>query len=232
MWSIPGLVVFRNDRIVTGRSVVKPGRVQIIRGRKVLGVHSGLAHLAWTLFPPSKRIENSEDAADLSIADADVTVLIVRDFYNNMASRLKWERDIRNKYRESNLQESETRLQMNLAKDLWVKHAELAASNCDLASWRVCLYDKWVSDPGYRASLAERLDVRGSSAAIKKTATYGPGSSFDGMTGTPHTKKLVSRFEQFSEDSLFLELCRDDRILTLNRVLFGDTPSSDWASRL
>jgi hypothetical protein len=231
IWSMPGLVAFRNDRIVRENQVIKPGRVQVFRGPKQADIKGRLAGPVWRVFPASKRVENSEDADDLSVANAQTTVLILRDFYNNMASRLKWERDIRSKFRDGDRQDTETLQQMLHAKDLWSKYARLALEQHGPAN-RCCLYDKWVSQPAYREGLARQLDVPGHPGAIKETATYGPGSSFEGMTGTPEAEKLIRRYEQFGEDPLFIDLCRDKEILSLNRSLFGDTPSAHWASGL
>lgn len=87
--SQPGLVVFRNDRILRNEQVLKSGRVQILRGRRTLEIPGWAGRFVWQFLPVAARIENFEDAPDPNPSGARQTVFVIRDFFNNMASRLK-----------------------------------------------------------------------------------------------------------------------------------------------
>ncbi len=230
MWSIPGLVVFRNDRAMNQEKVVQPGRVQIYHGPRKLNISQQFADFTWNHFPLSTRVENFEDAENLEFVGGYLSVLVMRDFYNNMASRLKWEREIRSRFRDESTQEDEAREHMHKAKKLWKEYARVAISPPE--SVVVCHYDHWVGDEEYRKTLATSLGVSGHQSAIRSTAQYGPGSSFEGKQSTPDANKLTHRFELFNDDDFFIDFVRDDEIVELNDQLFGRTPSSQWVKGL
>ena len=89
-----------------------------------------------------------------------------------------------------------------------------------------------MSDENYRSELAARLGVKGSPDALRSTADYGLGSSFEGRSNMPDGKLLSRRFEVFEEDPFFRELCNDSEVIELNEQLLGETESSRWGRNL
>lgn len=228
IWSMPNLVLLRNDRIEQDNTVIKYGKVQVFKGSKIYTMPMAIRRLVWGSLPARIRIESFEDRESIDTTKSDHSIVIIRDFYNNMASRLKWERDFRNRFRVSDVQESETRSEMLHARELWKQYAQLAI--CPPPHLLTILYDRWLNDVEYRDRLSSKLGISGDQQALNSTAQYGPGSSFEGMSNTPDPVRLSNRFKAFAEDKLYIEIASDPEILALNAQLFGETHSNSWAN--
>jgi hypothetical protein len=99
------------------------------------------------------------------------TVVILRDFYNMMSSRLVTKRDhVRERHK-----------QHYISTDIvgtWLQYAKLY----DHYSDKFILYNKWVSDPNYRLKVQNNLGLdilRGNFVSQFPQSGVGKGSSFD-----------------------------------------------------
>lgn len=227
-WSLKGPVLFLNDSNAGETGNVRPDQVHVSFGKLDYRIPSILGRRIYDTAVFFNRIENYEDATEISSGNADKTIIIIRDFYNNMASRLKWERDFRSKFRKDDMAESETQRQMENAINLWKQYAYNSIHTSRDNIYQI-LYDKWLVDADYRKEKATELGVAGDDVALKKIAVWGPGSSFQGRKGTPSKEQLQRRFEYYIDDDYFCNIIRDKECLDLNRQLFGDCPSVQWA---
>lgn len=226
-WSLPLPVVFFND--------CEPHTVQAHSHAKSL-------HLSWRSrecrlpghwqtplrigLPLVSLCENFEDSLCFQHAAYSTTVLVLRDFYNIMASRLQWERTFRARFRDPANVDTDVLDNMIAACSLWEQMASVAVS--EPPSPIVCLYDKWLRDAKYRSAIAARLGIRENSVALNRTARWGPGSSFTGQHEKVNPDALCNRFRAFSDDDIYRRICRNARCMRLNIRLFGSTESNMW----
>lgn len=138
-------------------------------------------------------------------------IVIIRSFYNTMASRLAW-KDKRAAYVGYQGQKS-------IAN--WIAHAKLAFDPDGV--WTPILYENWVESPEYRRGLEDLLDMpKGHDETIELVNRFGFGSSFDRRTknGSASKMAVLDRFEQVD---LPQEVLNDEKARHLNMKLFGWT---------
>src|SRR5688500_1596779 len=88
---------------------------------------------------------------------------------------------------------------MQRAIGIWKQHARCYLREEDVFPGRIAiLFDAWVSDPGYRASVSSALGVEFDDAGFGRVAGVGGGSSFDGTRyhGRGHEMKVLDRVSQ------------------------------------
>ena len=149
-----------------------------------------------------------------------VEVLILRDPFNNLASKLKWF--------EGRGVEPDAAAFAGYV-DLWKEQAREALGRTrQLAGPTVVLlYNCWFTDAAYRRERASALGLRAEVGASQRVARYGPvaeGESFDGLhyDGRAGEMKVLERWRRFSGDAFYRSLFRDEELLDLSRALFGE----------
>jgi hypothetical protein len=153
-------------------------------------------------------------------------VLIVRDPFNMLASKLRWARG------EKHAPSTNT---LFTTRDLWKAYAKLYLRMVDIQSNTVCIdYNSWFSREDQRASYAKELGLGTHNKGINRVARYGPtrwGDSFDGLTydGAAQEMQTLSRWKAFKSDELYLKLVRDRELIDLSRKIYSGCPQIDEA---
>lgn len=140
--------------------------------------------------------------------------VILRDPYNLFASRLR-------KWPERFANEADIRAQ----QELYANHAQFAQAPGIVfgdAPVVPILYNRLVTDPGYRTELAGKLAIDPGDAGLDEVPVYGHGSSFDGyQTASANVKAGVfDRWQSSLSDPTFRQVVSDPRIQSLARSLF------------
>ncbi|MGD1949914.1 MAG: hypothetical protein ACFB14_09735 [Leptolyngbyaceae cyanobacterium] len=190
--------------------------------------HKGFHDEAWGKFQPKDCfIYSYEDHSLAAIArsrtetrhnlyvgktQARYDVLVLRDPFNLLASRLKKEYlDV--KTNDSSLVE------------MWIEHAkEYLGETNYLTNQKVVInYNRWFSEADYRQEIAAALNLDFSDAGLDYVSSYGGGSSFDeqGMSGNAQTMNVTCRWQTFAEDERFLSLIRNEELLHYADKIFG-----------
>lgn len=132
---------------------------------------------------------------------------ILRDAYNNIASRLKINDKGPNRKASHGFHENSV--------DLWLAFASQHVT--------FTLYNAFVNDEEYRLHEARRLNLPNHTRnpSIEKVHGYGGGSSFDGVRGTRSTMDVENRWKHYVTDQRFTSLIQRDDVRELNHKLFG-----------
>lgn len=151
-------------------------------------------------------------------------MLIMRDPYNLLASKLRWA------YGE--------RYQPSLdslfaTREAWKAHCrEYLGETAFLPDRLNVSYNAWFTDRGYRKALADTLGVRWTDRGMQEVARWGPtvwGDSFDGLKydGRAAEMKVLDRWRAYAEDPTFLRLVDDEELVTLSERVFGRLPGTE-----
>ncbi len=148
--------------------------------------------------------------------------IIVRDWYNLVASRIK-----RAAIDRAN---GDYPLFDNISWDdlasRWIDHAQMQPKADKLGvTW--INFNRWRKEKDYRESIAKSFSLN-SSSNINSVPSFGGGSSFDGVTldGKAQHMQLDNRWEQL-DDSLYMEylgvlaINQASVVSALNQNLFG-----------
>ncbi|WP_204137396.1 hypothetical protein [Halomicronema sp. CCY15110] len=145
-------------------------------------------------------------------------ILVLRDPFNLFASRLK-----------SNM--IPVKSAKFTAVDLWIQYAkEFLGETQYLNHNRIAVnYNQWVTDVDYRQQLAAQLGLEFSDTGIKKVASLGGGSSFDGsaMDGKGDQMAVLERWQHFKDDEAYRALFKNRQLLEYSQKIFGDMPNTD-----
>jgi hypothetical protein len=151
--------------------------------------------------------------------------VVVRDWYNMVASRLKYIADAKaiNRYTIT------AALDWPTVADRWVDHATtLIEAPQDTSSFVGINYNRWLTDKEYRERLAASYALPNSETTLDTVSTYGLGSSFDGSnrSGNARSMNLLRRWENLGTDELsaaYLDAIDAGGVAVdgLNRQLFG-----------
>lgn len=112
-----------------------------------------------------------------------ITILVVRDFYNLFASRLKY----------SHLKRySPIGWASREAINMWKSHAN---HNKNI----IINFNYWFSDINYRKKIADKLDIDFTDAGVNDVKNFGLGSSFDQLNydGKANQMKILERYKEF-----------------------------------
>ena len=142
-------------------------------------------------------------------------LLILRDPFNMLASRLQWKR------------ESLDRLRQVVGE--WKIYAgEWLGDTATLHHKVPVSFNRWASDDAYRAELAQRLGLAPTDMGKARVSTYGGGSSFDGTAhdGQASQMKVLDRWQRFADDPRFRALVADAELHDLAERAFGLIPGT------
>lgn len=170
-------------------------------------------HVFWSIEDPNRGRRSPADATPFAtcienhfitwLPAPDHTIVIMRDFANNMASRMKAEEK----------PGAKKRFWRDGDHLVWLDMARWCVNNLD----RTILFNRWMVDEPYRQEVAARY---GLTAAPYESATqkYGGGSSFSGSVTPADPRALNNRYLSYTEQITPL---LTDEIIHLNRTLFN-----------
>lgn len=151
-------------------------------------------------------------------------MLILRDPFNLLASKLRWAYGERYQPSVDSL---------FATRDAWKAHCrEYLGDTSYLPSRCSVSYNAWFSDPSYRRSLADTLGVECTDRGLQQVARWGPtvwGDSFDGLTydGRAAEMRVLDRWRVYEDDPTFLRLVDDEELVALSARAFGRIPGTE-----
>jgi len=161
-----------------------------------------------------------------------LNVLILRDPFNFLASKLIWEYYKRGKDK------------MHLTPrtlELWKVHAwEFLGVTNYLRNKVTISFNKWFVDQDYRMSIASALGLQWSDRGLNRIAKWGPvvftvegKGTFDSMKydGKAQEMKVFERWKKYQDDPIFLSLLKDDELFNLSERIFGYIPGTEILQR-
>lgn len=174
-------------------------------------------------FLRSFRFENPGGGAEPS---RKIDVLLLRDPYNTIASRLKIGRDRPGNgfFRDMFMRRPDGTA---FFPQLWKNYAKefLGEMNC-LNADKLCVnFNRWKGEKSYRDEISHRLYAgrKSNEAAAREVPGWGFGSSFDAteFNGKADEMDLDNRWRVFADDPEFRELADDAEMRELSERIFG-----------
>ncbi|QUY44827.1 hypothetical protein [Acaryochloris marina] len=156
-----------------------------------------------------------------------IDVIIIRDPFNLLASRLKGNKP-REKARNFNLMQVYSH-RLNLP-ELWIEYAkECLGETQHLQNNKIVIkYNDWFANAAYRQQIAGQLGLEFSDEGFNEvTRAGGIGSSFDGtgFNGQVAKMDVLRRWKQFADDPRFRALACTPTLIDYSRKLFGHSPA-------
>lgn len=149
----------------------------------------------------------------VGLSEACFNVLILRDPFNLLASRLK-----------SKMSSLDDDSAYN-ALQLWKAYAREFLNETQLLKGnKICInYSQWHLDKPYRQELAKSMDLVFTDSGRERVRGYGGGSSFDGrnLDGNASQLDILNRWQAFEDVSQFWQLFRDEELLHYAKSIFG-----------
>lgn len=149
-------------------------------------------------------------------------ILILRDPFNLLASKLKWAYGVVDRPSKPTLED------VRLARDLWKIYAREFLDKTRHLRNRICIsYNQWFADKKYRDQLAASLGFENRDLGVKEVAKWGPTlsqDSFDGLKfeGRAQEMRVLERWKVFEKDPFFLDLISDGELQKLSYKIFGE----------
>ncbi|HEY7575524.1 MAG TPA: hypothetical protein VIB08_10200 [Thermoanaerobaculia bacterium] len=149
------------------------------------------------------------------------TLLVLRDPYNLLASRLKW---------FHGRGERPTAERFDEFRSLWKLHAgEFLGTTRWLEEAVHVRYNEWFRSRAYRDELADRIGFSNGDVGLERIARWGPAlakrpASFDGLSydGRAQDMKVLERWKEYAEDRFFRAQFEDEELIELSRRIFGE----------
>jgi hypothetical protein len=238
---VEGRYVFLND-CRAGTNPFESCKRRSSRYGAPLGQHNGLWWRQEIAGRHSKRkflVYNYEDQSPSEVATPDVEIhrerwvggsarrfdmLILRDPYNLLASKLRWAYGERYQPSLDSLYET---------RDLWKAHAKEYLGETKYLPNRLSVsYNAWFANPAYRRALAEKLGVKWTDKGMEEVARWGPtvwGDSFDGLNydGRATEMKVLERWKTYAGDPFFRRLVDDEELVSLSERAFGSLAGTE-----
>lgn len=154
-------------------------------------------------------------------------VLMLRDPFNQLASKLKWAYGDVERPSKPSLDEVEA------ARDLWKMHAREFLGETSYLTDRVTLsYNDWFLDRSYRDRKADELGFVNRDVGLDEVARWGPTlskDSFDGLRydGRAQEMKVLERWRRFEADAFYRTLVDDGELHDLSHRIFGPIPGTE-----
>ncbi|MFS8086906.1 MAG: hypothetical protein ACMG6H_14830 [Acidobacteriota bacterium] len=156
-----------------------------------------------------------------------IYVLILRDPFNNFASKYRWA-----------INGTKWTPQMEWVTGelpkLWKSYAKefLGLTNLMPEPKVFINYNRWFTDEKYRVEIAGRLNLNSAERSLREVAKWGPntwGDSFDNLDfeGRAHEMKVLERWRHFADDPIFRQLFNDGELLELSERIFGVIPGTE-----
>lgn len=146
-------------------------------------------------------------------------VLVLRDPFNLLASRLK-----------KNPDESVRSLKENVT-EMWISYAkEYLGETNYLKNNKIGInYNQWVVDANYRKLIALKLGLTFSDIGINDVNSFGGGSSFDRQKfqGKATQMNVLNRWKYFANNEFYLSLLKNDTLHQYSSRIFGHIPGTE-----
>lgn len=142
-------------------------------------------------------------------------VLILRDPFNWMASRMKARRSGRGFIGSFNCNRPCKKLSDAGAMDIWVQHAREFLGHASRLPNKICIsFNRWYVDYSYRRRLAEQMCLPFRDDGREQKSRFGGGSSF-------RAGECLSRYKDFMREVEYSNLFTDT-VLKLSGEIFGE----------
>jgi MoaA/NifB/PqqE/SkfB family radical SAM enzyme len=136
-------------------------------------------------------------------------IIVTRDIYNNVASRLK--HDTRRK--------KKTPVGWY---DECIEHWKQLTSQKNVIHFN---YNLWMTNKTYRISIGKKLDIPNNQGQmVSKVENFGGGSSFTGVRKQAIAEDLLNRWKTYTEESYsdsFQSLLDNEEVRKINQKIFG-----------
>lgn len=146
-------------------------------------------------------------------------VLILRDPFNLLASRLK-----------NNMLEVKSWKGWKSLMDMWILYAkEYLGQTKYLKANKICVnYNQWFSDINYRKHLADKLNLEFTDTGFNDVSVFGGGSSFERRKfhGKAENMDILNRWKQFVDDSSYRTLFSEE-VFEYSERIFGHIPGTE-----
>lgn len=167
------------------------------------------------------RVTPEREAAWIGESRRRTTLLVLRDPYNLLASRLKW---------FHGRGETPTMERFAEFRVLWKLYArEFAGVTSWLEDAVHVSYNAWFRSRAYRDEIGSRIGFRNRDVGIDKVARWGPATSrldasFDGLTydGRAQAMQVLERWKGFADDPFYRAQFEDEELVDLSRRIFGE----------
>jgi len=140
-----------------------------------------------------------------------IKVIIIRDFLNLLASRIK-------KY-GVNLGLNSSYIQnYNVLKEMWKNHCKEITTNNKVIG---ILYNKWLLDKNYRDNISNKLNIVNKYDNTNIVSTIGEGSSFCGINLEKVKEAYLQRYKLVNIPiNIINDIKQDNELIQLNLELF------------
>lgn len=200
--------------------------------REIAGQHAYKGALIYNfeesdLRQVSRLMPVSSEAEWLGGAGRRLDLLILRDPFNLLASKLKWAYGDVERPSKPSLDE------VSEARDLWKVHArEFLGETNHLADLVTLSYNDWFLHRSYRDRKAAEIGFQNEDKGLSTVARWGPtlsADSFDGLRfdGRAQDMKVLERWRRFTDDDFFRELVADAELHRLSALIYGALPGVD-----
>ena len=144
-------------------------------------------------------------------SDKVFNILILRDPYNLIASRIKFMR--------TNRVVRATKSTVNM----WKQYAKeyLGETNILGKNKIVVNYNKFVTDKDYQKEIIDKLGLNHDNLSLEHIMGFGKGSSFTQQKPVTDKTEYHERWKQFVDDKLFISLTNDPELKRLSNKIFG-----------
>ncbi len=173
---------------------------------------------------------NSEKQHWLGPSKKQFNILILRDPFNNIASKYRWAKE-GTKWKPSIDS-------LNQVVNLWKAYAREYLNDTDfIKENKIAIsYNQWFSDSAYRHLIGEKLQLSSIDKGLTEIAKWGPntwGDSFDNLTfdGKANKMKVFDRWKFYMDDPFFLSLF-DKETIELSNKIFGPLISKELISKI
>lgn len=151
-----------------------------------------------------------------------VNVILLRDFYNFLASRI----GILESIKKAGVRNPIQKVSLEEVKNLWKQYAKEYQGKTNFIKESLSVsYNDWYKSKDYRDELLRDLfgvNSINKDKDLNKVSDHGRGSSFDGLTydGRANEMKVLERWKVYQEKPIFQNLINDDLIRKINREVF------------
>ena len=159
---------------------------------------------------------NEEIAKKAANAKDTVHVLVLRDLFNLVASRLK----------KSRGPKKDMPIDSHTIS-LWKSYAREFIGETNIFPEKVCVsFNRWFEDLQYRKSLSSKLGYEFTDEG--KDQLGARPSSFDHLVFRKNASQMnvIDRWRQFVSDTEYLRICRDEEAINMSKIIFALAPQS------
>jgi hypothetical protein len=146
-------------------------------------------------------------------------LLVVRDIFNYLASKIKMGRYFHPK---ENI-------------EAWKTHAREYLGETDhLVNKTIVNFNQWTNDQNYRKIKSEELGCDTFLPEWNQVSSFGGGSSFNFLSYKENANKMavLERWEEYQNNEQYRELLKDKELLKLSDSIFGHIPGTEIFSTL